>query len=190
MSIGSQVRFVSTSTPRGDDIPLPHADIFETVAEGDLILIDDGRIRLRTTEVSTTAIVAEALINATLQDRKGVNFPDTKLAVKSITPKDTDDLRFALELGVDWVAMSFVQTAQDIEDLRVLMDTHVKIIAKIEKPIASVILMKSCAKQTRSWSHGVTLASNATGMSYQQFKAHWWPKRAPWANPLSSQLKC
>lgn len=115
---------------------LPHATVFDTVSKDDLILIDDGRIRLRVTGVGHNSFTAASLNNATLRDRKGVNFPDTVLDIEAITEKDHHDLQFALGLGVDWVAMSFVQRAEDIISLRKIIGNQAKIIAKIEKPIA------------------------------------------------------
>lgn len=117
-------------------VPLPHPNIFETISDDDLILIDDGRIRLRVTGVERASFTATALGDATLRDHKGVNFPDTVLDIEAITPKDHSDLKFALGLGVDWVAMSFVQRAEDIISLREIIGHQAKIISKIEKPVA------------------------------------------------------
>lgn len=135
LEIGDTLTFSVGEATQGH-IPLPHAEVFETVAVDHLVLIDDGRIRLKVVAVGDKQFSATVLNKATLQDRKGVNFPDTTLNVDAITDKDQRDLRFALELGVDWIAMSFVQTAQDIRRLRELVGNQAKIIAKIEKPVA------------------------------------------------------
>lgn len=135
LAIGDRIRLVCDPA-RESDVPLPHPEIFGTVGVGHMILIDDGRIRLRVVESHDDAITAEVLNKATLRDRKGINFPDTTLKLDPITPKDRNDLRFALELGVDWVAMSFVQAAEDIKGLRRLTGGLAKIVAKIEKPVA------------------------------------------------------
>lgn len=119
-----------------DSVPLPHANIYVTISVDDLILIDDGRIRFRVTGVERTSFTATALGDASLQDHKGVNFPDTVLEIEAITQKDHDDLKFALGLGVDWVAISFVQRAEDIISLRKFIGHQTRIISKIEKPIA------------------------------------------------------
>lgn len=134
LGIGDSVEFGLEGT--GDVVPFPHPEVYETLAEGHMVLIDDGRIRLRVTSASSNSFTAKVLNRAVLKDRKGVNFPDTGLNVDAITPKDREDLSFALELGVDWVAMSFVQRADDITKLRQLIGPVAKIIAKIEKPIA------------------------------------------------------
>jgi len=136
LAIGDTVRLVAGQEAEGDDVPLPHPEIFETVEPGHMVLIDDGRIRLCVIEANASTITAKALNRAVLKDRKGVNFPDTVLNVSAITGKDNKDLRFALDLGVDWVAMSFVQTAEDIDRLRRLVGSTAKIVAKIEKPLA------------------------------------------------------
>lgn len=134
LDIGDEIQFGLDDTE--DAIPFPHPEVYETLAEGHVVLIDDGRIRLRVTSADKRSFTAKALNRSVLKDRKGVNFPDTNLNVEAITSKDREDLRFALELGVDWVAMSFVQRADDISKLRQLIGPLAKIIAKIEKPIA------------------------------------------------------
>ncbi|MEM8794832.1 MAG: pyruvate kinase [Pseudomonadota bacterium] len=136
LEIGDQVTFVSHAEAGLDDVPFPHPEVFETVENGHLVLIDDGRIRLKVREATKDRFTAEVLNAAVLKDRKGVNFPDTTLNVAPITEKDLEDLRFALELGVDWVAMSFVQHANDIQSLKSLIGDQAKIVAKIEKPVA------------------------------------------------------
>ena len=135
LEIGDRVTLVN-GLGAGDGIPLPHPEIFTSVAAGHLILVDDGRIRLRVVQADENAIIAEVLNKATLRDRKGVNFPDTTLKLDAVPPKDRLDLQFALQLGVDWVAMSFVQTADDIKALRQFIGGQAQIVAKIEKPNA------------------------------------------------------
>lgn len=146
LDIGDTLTFSVGEFIEGN-ILLPHVEVFETVAVDHLVLIDDGRIRLKVVEVGDNQFSATLLNKATLQDRKGVNFPDTTLNVDAITDKDRRDLRFALELGVDWIAMSFVQTAQDIRRLRELVGNQAMIIAKIEKPVA-VINIDAILEQT------------------------------------------
>ncbi|MES0864988.1 pyruvate kinase [Ruegeria sp. SCPT10] len=107
-----------------------------SVEVGHSILVDDGRLRLRVNRIAQSLVEAKVLNPGVLKDRKGVSFPDSTLAVDPITQKDREDLQFALQLGVDWVAMSFVQSADDIRNLRQLICGQAKIVAKIEKPIA------------------------------------------------------
>lgn len=120
----------------GSDIPLPHPEIFAAVARDHQLLIDDGRIRLVVTEHDATMIRASVLAGGRILDRKGVNLPDTVVALPALTEKDRTDLEFGLSLGVDWVALSFVQRPEDLMLARSLIGGHAGLIAKIEKPSA------------------------------------------------------
>lgn len=112
------------------------------VKVGDDLLLDDGLIRLRAMAVSSTDVVTEVVIGGTLKNNKGINIPSAAVSAPSMTPKDVEDLAFGLELGVDFVALSFVRSALDIHQLRSKLpgDDHPKIIAKIEKPQAIPVL--------------------------------------------------
>ena len=103
---------------------------------GELVFINDGLIRLKIREIKGNTIVTEVLKGGTLSDHKGVNFPQSDLHVPSMTEKDRRDLLTGLRAGVDYVALSFVRTADDVRELRSLMETHgahVPIIVKVEK---------------------------------------------------------
>lgn len=128
--------FVAGENATGSEIPFPHPEIFKTVKQGDTILVDDGRIRLEVSEAEASSFEAIVKNKAILRDRKGVNLPDTPLEVDAVTKKDRADLDFTLGLGVDWVAMSFVQRAEDVHQLKQLVGDKAKIVAKIEKPLA------------------------------------------------------
>jgi pyruvate kinase len=110
------------------------------VKKGDVILIDDGKIRLEAIDSDRKSTVRARVINGgPLSSKKGVNLPDTKVSLPSLTEKDIKDAHFALDNDVDWIALSFVRSPSDIMDLRELMKTkkkHIGIIAKIEKPEA------------------------------------------------------
>ncbi|WP_293786996.1 pyruvate kinase [uncultured Aeromicrobium sp.] len=109
------------------------------VNPGDEILIDDGRVRLRATEVTETDVVTTVEVPGPVSNNKGINLPGVNVSVPALSEKDVDDLRFALRAGVDFVALSFVRTAADAEDVRRIMaeeDVFVPVIAKIEKPQA------------------------------------------------------
>ena len=109
------------------------------VSPGDEILVDDGRVRLRALEVSSTEVVTIAETAGVLSNNKGLNLPGVAVSVPAMSPKDIDDLRFALRAGVDFIALSFVRSARDAEDVRRIMSEegiHRPIIAKIEKPQA------------------------------------------------------
>lgn len=136
LSPGDKQRFVASETDSADEVPFPHPEIFRTVKPGDSILVDDGRIRFEVIQADETSFEAVVKNKAVLRDRKGVNLPDTPLDVDAVTQKDRADLAFALDLGVDWIAMSFVQRADDIRSLKTLVQDRAKIVAKIEKPLA------------------------------------------------------
>ena len=115
---------------------LPHPEIFAALQPGHHLLIDDGKIKLQVTHVSSGQARTQVVFGGVLSDRKGVNVPDSALAVSALTDKDKSDLAFGLALGVDWVALSFVQSANDVKELRKLVQHRAGIIAKLEKPQA------------------------------------------------------
>jgi pyruvate kinase len=110
------------------------------VEVGDPILIDDGKVRLRVTDVKDgTDVVCEVLVGGKVSDHKGINLPGVAVSVPALSEKDIEDLRFALHLTVDFIALSFVRDAKDADDVRRIMDEegiHLPVIAKIEKPQA------------------------------------------------------
>ncbi|MBT4425964.1 MAG: pyruvate kinase, partial [Rhodospirillaceae bacterium] len=126
------------SPERGDAhrAPLPHPEIFSALEDGAEILLDDGRIRLSVT--SHGKDFADTIVQAggKLSDHKGVNLPRVALGLSAITSKDQRDLRFALEMGVDWVALSFVQRPDDVASARKLIAGRASIMTKLEKPAA------------------------------------------------------
>jgi pyruvate kinase len=115
---------------------LPHPEIFAAVQAGTNLLVDDGRLRLRVKNNGKDFAECDILVGGKLSDRKGVNVPDVVLPLSPLTAKDREDLRFGLDLGVDWVAMSFVQRPEDVAELRKLIGGRAKVIAKLEKPAA------------------------------------------------------
>jgi len=109
------------------------------VKPGDPLLIDDGKIRLRVESVDETEVVTEVLVGGPVSNNKGINLPGVAVSVPALSEKDIEDLRFALSLSVDFVALSFVRSGEDAADVRRIMDeegVHVPVIAKIEKPQA------------------------------------------------------
>jgi pyruvate kinase len=117
-------------------VSLPHPEIFAALEAGADILIDDGRTRLQVKahgpDWADTVVTQAGVVS----DRKGVNLPGVILGLSPLTPKDRDDLAFALELGVDWVALSFVQQPGDMAELREIVQGRAACLAKIEKPRA------------------------------------------------------
>ena len=117
-------------------VNLPHPEIFEAVQPGHALLLDDGKLKLRVVEASDVRIDAEVLTSGILGSRKGISLPDTVIPLDAMTDKDRVDLEDALSVGVDWVALSFVQRASDIAEVRKLVRGRAAVMAKIEKPSA------------------------------------------------------
>ncbi len=109
------------------------------VAEGDPILIDDGKVRLRVTSVDGQDVHCDVLTGGPVSNHKGINLPGVAVSVPALSEKDVEDLRFALHLGVDFIALSFVRDGADVDDVRAVMaeeGIQLPVIAKIEKPQA------------------------------------------------------
>ena len=109
------------------------------VKPGDPLLIDDGKVRLRATAVTQTEVETVVEVGGKVSDHKGINLPGVAVSVPALSDKDVEDLRWALRLGVDFIALSFVRSAADVRDVRLVMDEegiHIPVIAKIEKPQA------------------------------------------------------
>lgn len=111
----------------------------QDVKPGDMILVDDGKIELRVKEVRGQEVITEVVYGGPLKSRKGINLPFTKVSAPSLTEKDLKDLEFGIKHEIDWIALSFVRKAHDIEEMRAILDKHnsvSKIVAKVEKPEA------------------------------------------------------
>ncbi len=115
---------------------LPHPEIFAALKPGASLLVNDGKIRLRVTDCGEDFAQTEVTIGGTISNRKGVNVPDVVLPLAALSEKDRADLEFVCELGVDWLALSFVQRATDVEEARALCKGRAAILSKIEKPSA------------------------------------------------------
>ncbi len=112
----------SDKTP-GDNtrVRLPHPEILAALRPGHALLLDDGKVRLIAEECSPDRAVTRVVIGGRMSDRKGVSLPDTDLPISVMTPKDRADLEAALETGIDWVALSFVQRADDVIEAKKLI---------------------------------------------------------------------
>ena len=117
-------------------VHLPHPEIFEGVKAGHTLLLDDGKIRLIATEAGREKIVTRVEVGGKLSDRKGVSLPDTVIPFSALTPKDRSDLEAALDTGVDWIALSFIQRPEDIAEAKKIARGRAAVMAKIEKPQA------------------------------------------------------
>ena len=127
----------SDKTP-GDNnrVELPHPEILAALRPGHALLLDDGKVRLIAEETSPERAVTRVVIGGKMSDRKGVSLPDTDLPVSAMTPKDRADLEAALVTGVDWIALSFVQRAEDVHEAKRMIRGRAAVMAKIEKPQA------------------------------------------------------
>jgi len=134
---GASFTFDADSKP-GDAtrVHLPHPEIFDGVQTGHTLLLDDGKIRLLVTEASKQRIVARVEVGGKLSDRKGVSLPDSIIPFSALTPKDRSDLDAALDAGIDWIGLSFVQRPEDIAEAKKITRGRAAVMAKIEKPQA------------------------------------------------------
>lgn len=134
---GHRMRFDLDPEP-GDQtrVQMPHPEIFRALREGMLLLLDDGRVRLRVGKRADDWADVTVESGSKLSDRKGVAVPEAVIPVSALTAKDREDLAFALRIGVDWVALSFVQKAEDMAELKRLVNGKAACLAKIEKPQA------------------------------------------------------
>lgn len=117
-------------------IKLPHPEIFKGIKPGDRLLLDDGKIKLTLIKGTSTKLETRVEIGGTLSNRKGVSLPDTVIPVSAMTKKDKVDLEYALRLGVDWIALSFVQRPEDVAEAKALVHGQAAIMVKLEKPSA------------------------------------------------------
>jgi pyruvate kinase len=117
-------------------VQLPHPEVMSALVPGTDLLLDDGRLRLRVDRVGEGFAETTVVTGGTLKDRKGVNLPGVVLPVSPLTDKDRRDLAFALDLGIDWVALSFVQRPEDVAEARRLIAGRAAVMVKLEKPAA------------------------------------------------------
>ncbi len=115
---------------------LPHPEIFKSVKKNTKVLIDDGKILLNIVGVNSEKITTEVLNGGKISNMKGVNIPDVFIKMSSLTKKDIKDLEFCLDLSLDYVALSFVQKAKDLIDLKKHIGSQTGVMAKFEKPLA------------------------------------------------------
>ncbi len=132
-------RFVlDRSTAPGDAgrVELPHREIFEAIETGARLMLDDGKLILHVVSHDADTIVTQVSVGGMLSNSKGLNVPDVVLPMAALTAKDRSDMAFALDQGVDWIAMSFVQRPEDLAEGRLLIGGRAALLAKIEKPSA------------------------------------------------------
>ena len=117
-------------------VTFPHPELYPALVPGTTVLVDDGRLRLTVTAHGADFAETEVAVGGELSDRKGVNVPGMVLPLSAMSDKDRRDAALGLELGVDWIALSFVQRAADADELRALVGGRCRVMAKLEKPAA------------------------------------------------------
>ena len=147
LTAGAAFRLDLDATP-GDAsrVGLPHPEIFAALKPGASLLLDDGKLHLLVTRCGKDFAETEVVFGGPLSERKGVNVPDVVLALSALTAKDRRDLEFALELGVEWLALSFVQRPEDLDEARALTRGRAGLMTKLEKPSAVEALDEIVAK--------------------------------------------
>jgi pyruvate kinase len=138
LEAGASFRLDLSATQPGDQtrVALPHPEIFAALEVDTRLLLDDGRIELKVEKFSAESADTTVINGGVLSDRKGVNVPGVVLPLSALTEKDRKDLAFGLSLGIDWIALSFVQRVEDILEIQEIVQGRARIIAKLEKPAA------------------------------------------------------
>ncbi len=160
LTAGQSFRLDLDPTP-GDDnrAPLLHPEIFAAISPGTALLIDDGKLKLEVQDCTPDYAETKVITGGPLRDHKGVNLPGVILPISPITEKDRSDLAFALDLGVDWVALSFVQRPEDLIEGRRLIGDRAAIMTKVEKPAAL-----DCLSQLIALSDAIMVARGDLGV--------------------------
>jgi len=140
LEVGQKV-IITTADIKGADgiIPTTYEALPQDVIPGSQILLDDGQLELRVDRVTDNQVHCRVLVGGELKDRKGINLPGVNVSAPALTEKDIRDLNFAIEQKLDWVALSFVRQAEELDRLKQMLferDSSIRVIAKIEKPEA------------------------------------------------------
>jgi pyruvate kinase len=139
VDLAEGARFVLDSDKKPGDaarVHLPHPEILRALGPGHTVLVDDGKVRLRVLEATARRAECVVEVAGRISDKKGVSLPDTEIPVAAMTEKDRSDLEAALDAGIDWVALSFVQRPEDVADVKKTTRGRAKVLSKIEKPQA------------------------------------------------------
>ncbi len=124
-------------TPGGQArVYLPHPEILASLAKGDRLLIDDGKVMLRVAAAEGGRVLTVVEVAGRVSNKKGVSLPDTTIPTSAMTDKDHADLAAALEENIDWIALSFVQRPEDVVEVKEIVKGRALVMAKIEKPQA------------------------------------------------------
>lgn len=134
---GDIFRFDLDPTPGNTKrVNLPHIEILEALCIGTTLLLDDGKLSFEVVDCGSDYADVKVLVGGCLSNKKGVNVPHVMLPIPALTEKDKKDLDFALHLGVDWVALSFVQNVDDVEEAKKIINGRARVMSKLEKPLA------------------------------------------------------
>jgi pyruvate kinase len=169
---GSDVVFAPEGRENGDEIPVTYEALADDVNDGDRILINDGLIELVVLDVSKPRVTARVVHGGTLSSHKGINLPGVQVSAPSITAKDREDIAFAVQQELEYVALSFVRRAQDIAELRQLVPKQMLVVAKIEKDSA----LENIESIVRA-SDGVMVARGDLGVELPFEEVPWAQKR-------------
>ena len=173
LEVGQTLRFdQSPDEGNADRVGLPHPEIFAALQPGARILVDDGRLVMRVTRIAGDSFDTIVEVGGALSSRKGVNLPDLVLDSPPLTDKDHADLAYALDAGVDWVALSFVQRASDILDAKAVIGDRAALMAKIEKPAALLELSDIVAA-----ADGIMVARGDLGVELPPEDVPGWQKK-------------
>jgi len=170
---GMTIRLDLDPTPGNESrVCLPHPEVMNALTIGSNILLDDGKVRFKIQEKGDDYLIAEVLSGSKLSDRKGFNIPNVILPIDALTEKDKIDLEAALDMGVDWIAQSFVQTADDVKYAKDLIKGRAALMAKIEKPSAL-----ECFSEILEHSDGIMLARGDLGVEIPPEQVPAWQKK-------------
>ena len=161
-----------TKSLKQNEIPLPEEKIFKNIKVNQPIFIDDGKIKLKVLKISKKIIESRVILEGILKSNKGINLPETILKNSALTPSDKKYAKAGIKLGVDWIALSFIQSPEDIKDLRKICRKNISIMAKIEKPSA----LKYIDKITQL-ADGLMIARGDLGVELSIQDVPGWQKR-------------
>ncbi len=147
LEAGQEIVFTTGEPSIPKKIPVTYAQLHQDVKPGQMILLDDGLLAVRVKEVQGQDVVCEVVNGGTLLSHKGLNLPETKISISAISEKDQEDVFFGVQQGVDWIALSFVRSAEDVRQLREVIhvaeqksgttpEAPIRVLVKIEKPEA------------------------------------------------------
>lgn len=136
LKTGDEVILAPEASALPGELPITYADLAGDISAGDRILMNDGQIELRAREIDVTRVIAEVIIGGEVGSGKGINLPGVRISAPALTPKDLEDLRVLEEIEVEYVALSFVRSADNVRELRERLPDGVLTMAKIEKELA------------------------------------------------------